>query len=505
MKSLQRRLFLAFILIMGITLAGLASVLGQTFPVLQDQERKAESEAVARHLDEMGIEMDSTALEELSRKMAEDGSGVAPARFMRLIVIVFAVAFIVTVIVFHRLTERYIRPIDLVTDTTMELAKGNYTARAGWAAPGIQIGLVTAVNALARNLQEMESMRETEAERLETLIANMGSGLLMIGRNSEISMANSFFLDQVGQTEEGLIGSPYKAAWLPEALVTLIDTVSVKEKPITEQIDIRTDSGNRTMAVYSAPVIDKHGGWLGIVVVMHDISELIRLERVRKDFVANVSHELRTPITSIRGFSETLMDGAIHDEEAAMQFLEIIHGESVRLETLIEDLLDLSKIEKEGYTLRLQSVSVQDVIERSIRSVSGRIKNREMTIESHCPAGLTVKGDPERLVQILVNLLANAVSYSKPGTPIRVVASVSGGMASIAVADKGIGIPTADLPRLFERFYRVDRARSRDSGGTGLGLSIVKHLVDLHGGTIFVESEPGKGSTFTVNIPLSHS
>ena len=503
MKSLQRLLFLAFIFIMAITLTGLAIVLGQTFPILQDQESRAEAEAVVRHLAEMGVEMDSGDREQLSQRMADDAAGVAPARFLRLIVIAFTVAFIVSVIVFHRLTERYIRPIDLVTDTTMELAKGNYSARAGWTAPGIQIGLVTAVNALARNLQEMESIRETEAERLETLIANMGSGLLMIGRNSDISMANSFFLNQLGQEENRLIGSAYKAAGLPDALVTLIDVVSVREKPVSEQIDIETDTGNRTMAVYSAPVIDKHGGWLGIVVVMHDISELIRLERVRKDFVANVSHELRTPVTSIRGFSETLMDGAIHDQEAAMQFLEIIHGESGRLEMLIEDLLDLSKIEKEGYSLRLQTVNVQDIIERSIRSVSGRLKNREMTIRSECPPDLCVKGDPERLVQVLVNLLTNAVSYSKPGTPIGVTATVSEGMASIAVTDQGIGIPAEELPRLFERFYRVDRARSRDSGGTGLGLSIVKHLVELHGGTISVKSEPGKGSTFTVNIPLS--
>lgn len=502
MKSLQRRLFLAFTLIMAITLGGLAIVLGQTFPIMQDQENRSEAEAIARHLDEMGIAMEDGEREELSDRMAADHA-VAPVRFLRLLVIAFTVAFIVTIIVFHRLTERYIRPIDLVTDTTMELAKGNYTARAGWTAPGIQLGLVTAVNALARNLQEMESIRETEAERLETLIANMGSGLLMIGRNSEISMANSFFLNQVGQKQDGLIGNPYKAARLPEALVTLIDTVSVREKPVTEQIDIETDTGNLTVAVYSAPVIDKHGGWLGIVVVMHDISEIIRLERVRKDFVANVSHELRTPVTSIRGFSETLMDGAIHDEEAAMQFLEIIHDESERLEMLIEDLLDLSKIEKEGYTLRLQPVNVQDVIERSIHSVSGRLKNREMTIESDCPPGLSVKADPERLVQVVVNLLSNAISYSKPGTPIKVTADATEGMASISVTDQGIGIPAEELPRLFERFYRVDRARSRDSGGTGLGLSIVKHLVDLHSGTISVESEPGKGSTFTVNIPLS--
>lgn len=185
-----------------------------------------------------------------------------------------------------------------------------------------------------------------------------------------------------------------------------------------------------------------------------------------------------------------------------MQFLEIIHGESGRLGMLIEDLLDLSKIEKEGYTLSLQPVNVQDVIERSIRSVSGKLKNREMTIQSDCPPDLSVKADPERLVQVLVNLLSNAVSYSKPGTPIKVTATASEGVASISVTDRGIGIPAEEQPRLFERFYRVDRARSRDSGGTGLGLSIVKHLVDLHGGTISVESEPGKGSTFTVNIPL---
>ncbi|MCM3086407.1 cell wall metabolism sensor histidine kinase WalK [Bhargavaea ginsengi] len=503
MKSLQRQLFLAFTLIMALTLGGLAIVLGQTFPILQLQESSSESESIVRHLDEMGIAMENSEREELRQRIEGEDPGVAPVQFLRLIVIVFTVAFIVTVIVFHRLTDRYIRPIDLVTATTMELAKGNYSARAGWTAPGTQLGMVTAVNALARNLQEMESMRETEAERLETLIANMGSGLLMIGRNSEISMANSFFLNQIGKDDDRLIGLPYKAAALPEALVILIDTVSIREKPVTEQIDIIAETGIRTMAVYSAPVIDKHGGWLGIVVVMHDISELIRLEKIRKDFVANVSHELRTPVTSIKGFSETLMDGAIQDESAAMQFLEIIHGESGRLEMLIEDLLDLSKIEKEGYVLRLQPVNVNEVIERSVRSISGRLKNREMTVEVDYPHELLIKADPERLVQVLVNLLTNAVSYSKPGTLIKVTAAETASMVSISVTDQGIGIPAEELPRLFERFYRVDKARSRDSGGTGLGLSIVKHLVDLHGGTITVESEPGKGSTFTVSIPLA--
>ncbi|WP_435521452.1 two-component system histidine kinase PnpS [Bhargavaea ullalensis] len=400
------------------------------------------------------------------------------------------------------MTDRYVHPIDLVTDTALELAKGNYRARAEWGSPGMQVGLISAVNALARNLQDMESMRETESERLETLIGHMGSGLIMIGRSSEIAMANSFFLDQFGLKEGDLVGRSYKAVQLPSALVGLIDAVQTEEKPRTEQMDVEQGGGIVTMAVYAAPVISSHGGWLGIVVVMHDITELIRLERVRKDFVANVSHELRTPVTSIKGFSETLLDGAVHDPKTAVQFLEIIHRESGRLEALIEDLLDLSRIEKEGFRLELTDVNVHGVLQQAVRIVSGRMKERGMQLFLHCPENLEVKADENRLVQIFVNLVVNAVAYSKPDTDIRITAEASGGMARISVEDHGIGIPEQELSRLFERFYRVDRARSRDSGGTGLGLAIVKHLVDLHGGTIGVESRLGEGSVFTVRIPL---
>ncbi|SIT84928.1 two-component system histidine kinase PnpS [Edaphobacillus lindanitolerans] len=507
MKPLRKKLLVSFLLIMCLTLAGVLFVLAQLLPVYLSHEDERAAGEVSGLLQDKGIILDEPTRNELEERIAgidaETGKKQLPIGFLSTLLITFSAAFIVSAVLYFRLTDRYVHPIDLVTGTALELAKGNYRARAEWSAPGMQSALVTAVNALARNLQDMEALRETEAERLETLIGHMGSGLLMIGHNSEIAMANSFFLNQLNLEEHALIGKSYKAAALPSGLIRLIDAVQIEEKPRTEQMDIETGNSTGTMAVYAAPVIGGHGSWLGIVVVMHDITELIRLERVRKDFVANVSHELRTPVTSIKGFSETLLDGAINDPEATGQFLEIIHRESGRLETLIEDLLDLSRIEKEGFTLELAGVRVQNILNQAAGTVSGRLEERGMKLSMDCPEHLAVMGDEPRLVQVFVNLLANAIAYSRPGTDIRITADSRGDMAEISVEDHGIGIPEEEIPRLFERFYRVDRARSRDSGGTGLGLAIVKHLVELHGGSIGVESKLGEGSVFTIRIPLA--
>ncbi len=257
------------------------------------------------------------------------------------------------------------------------------------------------------------------------------------------------------------------------------------------------------MEVYGAPVIGAHGHWLGVVIVMHDITELKNLEQVRKDFVANVSHELRTPITSIKGFSETLLDGAYQDEETLLSFLEIMYKESNRLQMLVQDLLELSKIEKEGFKVDVAPTSFNAIVKSAMEMAHIQIEEKNMDVHLEEEGEVRVLGDANRLTQIVVNLLANAVSYSKPDKRIDLKVLTHGEYGVVEIADQGIGIKQAEIPRIFERFYRVDRARSRNSGGTGLGLAIVKHLVEAHNGRIIVKSEEGVGTTMRIYIPLA--
>ena len=238
---------------------------------------------------------------------------------------------------------------------------------------------------------------------------------------------------------------------------------------------------------------------------MHDVTELIRLEQIRKDFVANVSHELRTPITSIKGFSETLLDGAYKDEKTLLSFLEIIYQESNRLQMLIYDLLELSKIERHGYTVKLAPTSLKDVLIRAVEVTTPRLEEKNMELSFNIDFDVEVMGDSNRLIQIFTNLIANAINYSPENTMITLRIKKDEEYGIVEVEDEGIGIDKAELPRIFERFYRVDKARSRNSGGTGLGLAIVKHLIEAHAGKITVQSTVGKGTCMKVSIPIHHT
>ncbi|HIX44435.1 MAG TPA: PAS domain-containing sensor histidine kinase, partial [Candidatus Kurthia intestinigallinarum] len=268
-----------------------------------------------------------------------------------------------------------------------------------------------------------------------------------------------------------------------------------------QQIQIPLDGGMRHMEVYGAPVIGEHGHWLGVVIVMHDITELKKLEQVRKDFVANVSHELRTPITSMKGFSETLLDGAYKDEETLLTFLEIMNQESNRLQMLVNDLLELSKLEKHGFQLDLLPTSLNDLVKRAAEMSAQQLEEKEMILQVEAPDDIVILGDANRLMQVIVNLLFNAINYSPEHTTITMRLSDNSKFGILEVKDEGIGIAKEEIPRVFERFYRVDRARSRNSGGTGLGLAIVKHLIEIHHGKIQVESEVGQGTTMRVMLP----
>jgi len=241
------------------------------------------------------------------------------------------------------------------------------------------------------------------------------------------------------------------------------------------------------------------------VIVLHDITELRRLEQVRTEFVANVSHELRTPLTAIHGYVETLLGGALEEPENARKFLEVVHRQTGRLGRLINDLTDLSNIELGKVSLRLAPTSLDEVLDSVLAVIRPRAQAGGVAVGVEMPPGLPpVKADHDRLAQILINLADNAVKYTPGGGAVTIHASETGyGTVEVSVEDTGVGIPPSDLPRITERFYRVDKARSRELGGTGLGLAIVKHLVLAHGGELGIESELGRGTKVRFTIPVS--
>lgn len=464
MKPFRRRLLSNLLLWLGTLLASLYIVVVQIFPFYQ-----------------------------------KIGNGF---EFWFLLAIVFLAAFAISAAIGYRIIKIHIAPIENVTETAMELVKGNYRARAYEDAEIGSAPLSSTINVLARNLQEITAVREMEQERLKTLIETMGSGLVMIDRQGKISLSNNYFQKEFELSSNEIIEKFYGELPIPATLAGFIEKVFMTETPAREQLQYQSGINTRALEVYGAPVIGNHEQWLGIVIVLHDITELKRLEQIRKDFVANVSHELRTPVTSIKGFSDTLIDGAYKDESSLLSFLEIIQTETNRLEALIEELLELSRVEQSGFKVDAQPTDMKAVIEYAFEMVQPGFEEKNMKFETSLEQ-VSVAGDANRLVQIMMNLMVNALTYSTPEKTITVRLFEKGGKAVIEVEDEGIGIDPSEIHRLFERFYRVDKARSRNSGGTGLGLSIVKHLVEAHRGKIEVQSTPGKGSVFSIYLPLA--
>ncbi|MEY9970298.1 two-component system phosphate regulon sensor histidine kinase PhoR [Lysinibacillus sp. RC46] len=509
MKSMSNRLFLTFMLLLGSILAVLMIVIGQLFPVYIEQYNEQASsqvqESINQVLDERKIELskeDREALYTAQNIEATDSLiSTVHARLYVVLAILFLIALILMAIVSRYMIRNFTAPIDNVTDTALELAKGNYRARAHENEHERMIPLSHSINILARNLQDITAIREVEEERLKTLIENMGSSLMMIGREGNISIVNRVFLERFGMQIDDVQGKVFRTIGLPKSLEQFIDHVFLTEMPYRQQIKMEVQQELYNKEVYGAPVIGDHGRWLGVVIVMHDITELVRLEQIRKDFVANVSHELRTPITSIKGFSETLLDGAYKDEKMLLSFLEIIYKESNRLQMLIQDLLELSKIEQHGFTVNIMPMGLQDVLIRGAELTGPRLDEKNMSFHVDIERDVQVMGDANRIIQIVTNLITNAITYSPENTLVTIRLKENETYGILEIEDQGIGIEKNEIARVFERFYRVDRARSRNSGGTGLGLAIVKHLVEAHHGRIQVESEIGVGTKMIVMIP----
>ncbi|WP_227936625.1 two-component system histidine kinase PnpS [Alkalihalobacillus deserti] len=412
----------------------------------------------------------------------------------------FFIAFIIIVSIIYRVANEMIRPIEQATVVANELAEGNFKVRIQEGKRD-EIGQLTrSINILAYNLERLTKRHQAQQERLETLIENMGSGLILINKKGDITLINGTCRLIFQENTDSWLNQLYHDVIKHKEVIHIVQTIFLTEENQRKQIHFPVKLEVRHFEVYGAPVMSRRGKIKGIVLVLHDITDLKKLEQVRTDFVTNVSHELKTPVTSIKGFTETLLDGAMNSESLREKFLNIISKESERLQNLIEELLELSRIEHSYFRLNWHTTNFKSIIEEVFDLLKEKATHKEINLDLVIEGDTTLEGDTARLKQIAINLINNAITYTPIGGEVTVFVKGRDNRVELDVIDTGVGISESELPRIFERFYRVDRARSRNSGGTGLGLAIVKHLVEAHSAVLSVKSQIGKGTTFSIEF-----
>jgi two-component system phosphate regulon sensor histidine kinase PhoR len=390
--------------------------------------------------------------------------------------------------------------VDRLKDFSRRVAEGDFRPLPRDGSGDALEALGLSLNRTAARLDRTIRTLVEERNLSSAILGSMVEGVAVVDGSEHLVFANQGFADILGLDVPPVPGSSLLEVVRQTELIEAVRQVLRGEPRVQSEIatgTLRQHYFATTVAAVQA------GDTSGAVVVLHDITELRKLERVRRDFVANVSHELRTPLTAIQGFAETLLAGAIDDAHNRTRFLEIILEHSRRLARLTEDLLMLSKMDAERLGLEFRRISISQLMESCLETSQHRAKEKNLEVRLNAPNGLPdVSGDRRRLAEVLQNLLDNAIQYTMPGGKITLSAEARSDEVIVTVSDTGIGIPRADQPRIFERFYRVDVARSREAGGTGLGLSIAKHLVEAHGGRLWVESELGQGSRFHFSVPI---
>jgi len=390
--------------------------------------------------------------------------------------------------------------VDRLTKFSLRVAQGDFRPieadRTGDALDSLAVSLNQTAAQLDRTIRTLTEERNLSS----AILASMVEGVAVVNASERLLFSNEGFSEILGLDVPPRSGSALVEVVRQTELLEAVREV-LKGEPRVETEIVTGTLRQHFFAVTVAAV--RAAETSGAVIVLHDITELRKLERVRRDFVANVSHELRTPLTAIQGFAETLLAGAIDDSQNRVRFLEIILEHSRRLARLTEDLLMLSKMDADRLELEIRRLSVSQFVEGCIETTQRPAAEKDLRVSVNLQQPLPdIAADRRRLAEVLQNLLDNAMQYTPSGGQIMVSASANGAEVTFTVSDTGIGIPRADQSRIFERFYRVDVARSREVGGTGLGLSIAKHLVEVHGGRIWVESEVGQGSQFYFTVPI---
>lgn len=420
-------------------------------------------------------------------------TSAARAAVRQVLLLVGLVALLMAVLLSEYLVRAIGEPLRDMTRATDALRRGELDARVRSRQTGELGSLGASIDKMAEQLADRFDAARREEGRLRTILDAMVEGVFVTDPDGRIVLTNAALLDLVGEAVEGR--TAIEAIRSPELHDAVQQAIEGRAREV--QIELAGPSAPRTLTAQVAP-LPKQGG---VVAVLHDVTELKHADAVRRDFVANASHELRTPLTSIRGFAETLLDGALGDERTAKRFAGNIVENARRLESLVNDLLELSRAESPEGVPALTEVDAGHVAAEVLRGVEQRAADKRMQLSLEGAAELTLaEADPRALHQVLLNLVDNAIKYTPAGGHVTVRVKKSDGRVLLEVQDDGPGIPRAHLDRIFERFYRVDKGRARAEGGTGLGLSIVRHLVSRMGGEVSVESRVGAGSTFRVSL-----
>ncbi len=429
--------------------------------------------------------------------------GAIRALYLKVALGGLGLALLVAVLSFF-IARRISGPLNELQRGALRFARGDLGRKLP--VPGTEelASLAEALNYMADQLQNQIASLSRQGKEQEAILSSMTEGVLALDAEGRLLNINPAAAGMLRLDPAAAQSLPAAEVIQDPGLKWFINRTLSAAEPVEGEVEIR-DDGRRILKAHGTSLRGPQGASLGTLVVLHDITQLRQLENTRRDFVANVSHELKTPITSIKGFVETLLAGALKEPENAENFLRIIAKQTDRLNEIIDDLLTLSRIEQdaERRQIFLSGQKIQGVLQSAIQVCQSKAAAKNIAIELSCPEELRAQINPPLLEQALVNLVDNAVKFSEPGKAVRVEAQREGGQVVIRVRDQGPGIPAEHLSRIFERFYRVDAGRSRKVGGSGLGLAIVKHIALAHGGGVTVSSVPGQETVFSLNLPAA--
>jgi len=395
--------------------------------------------------------------------------------------------------------RRTIKPINRMIQISRKFSEGDFSRRIIHNSKD-EIGeLANTLNNMAQDIEDKIKEIEAQNQKVAAIFNSMIEGVIVVDKSARVISINPTVEKIFGISKKYVEGKLLLEAIRNNDISESINDAIKNGRSVSGEISLVLPV-RKIFQINAVPIFD-NDSINGCLAVIHDITEMRRLETMRSDFVANVSHELKTPLTSIKGFVETLLEGALDDKENNRNFLKIIYDHTERLNNLVEDLLSLSHLESKEIILNKKSFNLRQQLEEAISTFKAQLKKNGIEVKNELPISISVTADQDRMEQVFTNLIDNAIKFNKEKGAIRIYIQEVNGKIKVFVEDKGIGIPEKDIPRIFERFYRVDKARSRELGGTGLGLSIVKHIVELHGGNVGVESAEGLGSKFWFTIP----